>query len=95
MTDEYADQRAHDVFWMTAAERAEYDRDLDINKQGDFHMDRARLEYLRRELENETITYGELAEIEQAFAELPVESLSDRPENAMASDMLDELEGKG
>lgn len=57
-------------------------------------MERARLEYLRHELENETIDLFELEEISQAFAELPVESLADRPENAMASDMLDELEGR-
>ena len=27
-TTQYADQRAHDVFWMTAAEREEYERQM-------------------------------------------------------------------
>lgn len=51
-----------------------------------------RIKQLRTELEAERISYGELAEIEAGFAELPDEVLSDRRENALASDMLDELE---
>lgn len=53
---------------------------------------RDRLEYLRAELDAERIDLSELSEIEQAFSELPDESLRDLRENATASDMLDELE---
>lgn len=51
-----------------------------------------RIQYLRGELEAERIDMAELAEIEEAFADLDPETLRDLPENAMASDMLDELE---
>lgn len=57
-------------------------------------MNRARIAELRTELEAERISYGELAEIEEAFTGLEVECFSDLPENAMAADMLDELEGR-
>lgn len=53
---------------------------------------RDRLAYLRGELEAECIDLVELAEIESAFDQLPDAVLRDRRENAMASDMLDELE---
>lgn len=55
-------------------------------------MNITRINELRIELDAERISYGELAEIEGAFAELPDESLRDERENAMAGDMLDELE---
>lgn len=54
-------------------------------------MNLARIEYLRGELEAERISYGELAEIDDAFAELNPATLRDRPENATAGDMLEEL----
>lgn len=55
-------------------------------------MSRSRIAYLRGELEAERIDLVELNEIEAAFAALDPATLSDRPENAAASDMLDELE---
>ena len=55
-------------------------------------MDAARINYLRQELADECIDMFELQEIENAFAELDPATLRDLPENAMASDMLDELE---
>jgi len=54
-------------------------------------MTTARINELRKELEAERISYGELAEIEAAFAEIPDSSLSEARENATAADMLDEL----
>jgi hypothetical protein len=51
-----------------------------------------RIHELRTELENETISHGELAEIEAAFNQLPDDVLRDERENALAADMLDELE---
>ena len=55
-------------------------------------MNLERITYLRGELEAERISRGELAEIEAAFDLLDPATLRDLPENAMASDMLDELE---
>lgn len=55
-------------------------------------MEIGRIKYLREELEAERIDLEELSEIETAFAQLPDEQLRDLGENAMASDMLDELE---
>jgi hypothetical protein len=55
-------------------------------------MDRDALDYLRGELEAERISMGELALIESVFDTIPDEVLRDRRENAMASDMLDEIE---
>ena len=55
-------------------------------------MTRDRIQQLRREIEGERISYGELAEIEAAFAVIPDEELPEPRENAQASDMLDELE---
>ena len=46
---------------------------------------------LRAAVDAETVSYGELIEIESAFAEIPDEQLRDRRENAMAADMLDEI----
>jgi hypothetical protein len=54
-------------------------------------MDREALDYLRGELEAERISMGELALIESVFDTIPDEVLRDRRENAMASDMLDEI----
>lgn len=50
------------------------------------------IKYLREELESGSIDFTELAEIEQAFKEIPDEKLRDLRENATAKDMLDELE---
>jgi hypothetical protein len=47
---------------------------------------------LRAALEDENISYGELMYIEAEFAEIPDDRLRDVRENAMASDMLDEIE---
>lgn len=55
-------------------------------------MELTRIKYLRGELENECIATNELCEIEEAFAKLDPATLPDVPENAMASDMLNELE---
>src|ERR1700751_2697886 len=51
-----------------------------------------RIKYLREELEAECIDLEELSEIETAFAKIPDENLRDLRENALAGDMLDELE---
>lgn len=57
-------------------------------------MEIGRIKYLREELEAERIDLLELSEIEEAFKQLVADGfpLRDLPENAMASDMLDELE---
>lgn len=55
-------------------------------------MDLSRIKYLRDALDNENIDLLELSEIETAFAEIPDSDLSEARENAMATDMLDELE---
>ena len=54
-------------------------------------MNMQRIAELRTALEDENISYAELAEIESAFIELPDEVLRDSRENATAGDMLDEL----
>lgn len=51
-----------------------------------------RINELRKELEAEQISTNELAEIEHAFNKLPDAILRDERENALAGDMLDELE---
>lgn len=55
-------------------------------------MNLSRINELRTELTHERISTSELIEIESAFEELDPATLSDLPENATASDMLDELE---
>ena len=55
-------------------------------------MNISRIKYLRECLEEENIDLLELSEIEEAFKELDPSTLRDLPENAMAGDMLDELE---
>lgn len=57
-------------------------------------MELSRIKTLREELKNETITIDELVEIEEAFNRIDPKVLRDLPENAMASDMLDELEAQ-
>jgi len=56
-------------------------------------MDAARIAYLQDALDSEYISTGELQEIESAFAEL--DSVWHFPDNASASDMLDELYAYG
>ncbi len=51
-----------------------------------------RIKSLRATLEAEDISYGELAELNDAFLLIPEEELPEPRENAMASDQLDELE---
>lgn len=51
-----------------------------------------RIKQLRASLEAENIDLSELSEIEEAFKQFPDENLRDLRENAMAVDMLDELE---
>lgn len=57
-------------------------------------MNLAQIAELRAELDNERISWGELIVIDSAFDELVASGvrLNDDPENAMASDKLDELE---
>lgn len=57
-------------------------------------MELSRIKYLREELAREEIDLLELSEIEVAFKELDPSTLRDLPENAMAGDMLDELEDR-
>lgn len=57
-------------------------------------MELTRIIYLKGELENECIATNEISEIEEAFAKVPDDYLSDERENAMASDMLDVLESR-
>lgn len=59
------------------------------------NMDAARIAYLQNMLDTECISYGELQEIENAFAKLDPATLSDLPENATTGDMLDELYAYG
>jgi DNA-directed RNA polymerase specialized sigma subunit len=51
-----------------------------------------RIKYLRDELEAGQISMTELREIQEAFAEIPEEQLREPTDNALAGDMLDELE---
>lgn len=55
-------------------------------------MTQERIDYLRRELEEERISLLELSEIEEEFALIPDSWLSDERENALAGDMLNEIE---
>ena len=57
-------------------------------------MDLSRIITLREALEAENIDLEELSEIEEAFAKIPDSELSDLRENAMAADMLNELEAR-
>lgn len=60
-------------------------------------MKRDRHEYLTKENDAERLSYGELAEIEDAFSTIPPERYAQRgtPDQAMASDMLEEIEAHG
>lgn len=54
----------------------------------------SRIRELRTELNAGRISWGELAEIEEAFATIDPSTLSEPAENATAGDMLDELESR-
>lgn len=55
-------------------------------------ISRERLAHLRVENDAERLSYGEIAEIQEAFNLLDPSRLVDHPENATIGDMLDELE---
>ena len=57
-------------------------------------MDISRIKLLRKCLDNEDISTAELSEIEEAFNEIPDDELRDERENALACDMLDEIEAR-
>ena len=54
-------------------------------------MDQETYDRLREAADDESLSYGEVAEIESAFDEIPDSFLRDRRENATADDMLDEI----
>lgn len=55
-------------------------------------MNLDRVKQLMIECDEERLSYGEIAEIETAFAEVPDHALRDLRENASAGDMLEEIE---
>jgi hypothetical protein len=55
-------------------------------------MDIKRIKQLRRSLKKEVISLGELIEIEEEFKKIPDSALREPRENAMAENMLDEIE---
>ncbi len=58
-------------------------------------MDIATFRSLREALDSESISLGELILIESVFDTIPDDKLRDLRENAMAGDMLDEIEDNG
>jgi hypothetical protein len=52
-------------------------------------MNKDTYERLRAAADDESLSYGELAEIQDEFADIPDSFLWDLRENAMADDMLD------
>lgn len=58
-------------------------------------MDRETYDRLREAADDEGLSYGEIAEIEAAFALIPDERLRDLRGNATADDMLDEIAAFG
>lgn len=57
-------------------------------------MDISRIKVLRECLDDEYISTEELSEIEEEFNQIPDCELRDERENALASDMLDEIEAR-
>lgn len=53
-----------------------------------------RIKELRKALEDENISMSELAEIQEAFDVIPDHDLREDRDNAMISDMLDELQDR-
>jgi hypothetical protein len=58
-------------------------------------IDRDAFDSLREALDSESISLGELILIESVFDTIPDDKLRDQRENAMAGDMLDEIEANG
>lgn len=54
-------------------------------------MDETTYRQLRQAADDESLSYGEIADIEAAFSLIPDDQLRDLRENAMADDMLDEI----
>lgn len=57
-------------------------------------LSRPRLEELRANVDAGTISWGETAELQEAFDEIPEAELPEPRENATLGDMLDELEAR-
>lgn len=57
-------------------------------------LTRERLAELRALVEDESMSWGDCADLEGAFEEIPEDELPEPAENAMHSDMLDELEAR-
>lgn len=55
-------------------------------------MTKERLEELKKICEDESLSMGDLVEIEHFFEKIPDSELRDVRENAMASDQLEEIE---
>lgn len=55
-------------------------------------MEISRINYLREDVQDESISQDGLLEIQAEFDQIPQSELREARENAMASDMLDELE---
>lgn len=55
-------------------------------------MTKQRIKQLRQAVNSETMSLDELIEIQETFKLVPDEKLSDIRENALAADMLDEIE---
>lgn len=54
-------------------------------------MDKDTYERLRESADDESLSYGDLFEIQAAFDAVPDDELRDLRENATADDMLDEI----
>lgn len=57
-------------------------------------LTRERLAELRALVEDESMSWGDVADLQGAFEEIPQDELPEPAENAMFSDMLDELEAR-
>ena len=57
-------------------------------------LTRERLAELRALVEDESMSWGDCADLQGAFEEIPQDELPEPAENAMFSDMLDELEAR-
>lgn len=55
-------------------------------------MTQERLEYLKEESANQSLSFDELIEIQREFDNIPDEKLRDLRENALVDDMLSEIE---
>lgn len=57
-------------------------------------LSRPRLEELRANVDAGTVSWSEVAELQEAFEEIPEDELPEPRENASFGDMLDELEAR-